>query len=658
METTALSFPTEAAAQPVFGFGAWGGEVELGYERERQETRAPGSPDIEVDRTRYNERLGIRNNGFYLLDPRLVTGNLGFTVDFVQEQTRLDGQETTQDGKLTGYAFDTGFFLAMPYSASLFANRNQNLINHEFGGRSEITYENHGASFRLREDGFLKDAGIPYFSSIVGVRQERTREGATVLGNRFQRDEQRNAVSLEANKGFETADLGLHLEATDVEDRARPGSAFETRTTSLTYSLDFGPTLNRRWDSRVYYFDRTNGGRNTFVTLDERLRLDHHENLTTDYRYLLARIEVPSGETATHTGTVHAQQRLYRDLTTDYTLQGQRQELPDGERTQYAGQLDLNYQRTFRPERRVYARLGGRHQIDDNDLATSRIDVVDEPHAAPSPLGAGAGFTLANPFVIASTIVVVDARGGGRLPTTLGIDYDVVVEGDLTKIVPLPTSPVIQAGDPLLVSYAFQVAPNIRFSTASWWLGGGIDFRWIAVSVLHEQSDQTLLSGQDERFLEDRRTDTAQFELRGDWGRTQARANAAYQAFDSTRLEYTRLQYGEFLYYRPRFDLVLGLAAEQSFTDFALPVRASETRSVRATLDWFAPRGWYITVFAGTRTFEDSELPTETVHEAGARGRRIYGKLEVAPAITWSDRRRGEVEITDTRFDLRAIRRF
>lgn len=648
----------EAGAEPVAGLGTWGGEVELAYERERQNTRTSGSPDIELNRLRYDERLGIRNQGFFIMDPRLFTGNLGLTFDLFQEHDRIDGGERYQNGKLTGYAFDAGLLNEKPYSAAMFANRNENIFNRDYGGRSEIAYENRGANLRLREDSFLRDWGIPYLNTTVGVREEHIQEATTLFAQQFQRDETRHVASLEANKGFVNSDLGFRYEQTDVVDQARPQSAFQTQMANLTYSLDFGPTLNRRWSSNVYYLDRTDNNPVTFLTVDEQLRIDHHQDLFTDYRYALVHYDTQTGTTTTQTGIFQAHQRLYKNLTTDYKAQGQTQYLPNGERSNYAGQIDLNYQRSLTPDRRVFARLGGRHQLDDNELTTSRIDVVDEPHTAPSPLGVGVGFTLGNPLVSVATITVVDTRGGGRIPTTPGIDYEIVQEGDFTKVIPLAASTAIQPGDPLAVSYSYETAPSMRFSTDSWWLSGGIDFRWLAFSFAHEQYGQTLLSGQDGRFLDDRRTDTVQLELRGDWKRVQTRATALSQAYDSTRLAYTRRQFNQFLTARLGFDFTLGLQAEESFTDFTVPVRTSKTRSLRATLDRYVVNGWYVSAFAGTRVLDDSDLPTETLREAGAQARRTLGKLDIVPSLAWSRFERGTIETADWRLMLRATRRF
>lgn len=654
MEAMAMLASYDAHAQPVFGLGTWEGAVELAYERDRQELRSPGSPDLATQLLRYDERLNIRNQGFYVFDRRLFTGNLGLTYDLFQEHDRFDGDERHQDGRLTGYAFDAGILSQKPYSATVFANRNENIFSREFGGRSEITYDNHGATIRLREDSFLRDWGIPYFNASLGVREEHVRESTTLFAQQFQRDETRYIKTLEASKGFVNSDLGIRFEQSDVSDRARPGLDFQTQTANLTYSLDFGPTLNRRWFSRVYYLDRSDSSPVTFLTVDEQLRIFHHQDLYTDYRYLLQHYDTQFGTTATQNASFLIHQRIYKNLTTDYKLQGQKQELPAGERSNYAGQADFNYRRSFTSDRQVFVRLGGRYQLDDNNLTVSLINVVDEAHTAPAVLGAGAGFTLDNLFVITSTIVVLDS---GRITATPGVDYDIVQEGNATRIVPILGNLVIQPGENLFVSYTYEVAPNIRFSTSSWWMSGGIDFHWIALSLSHEQTDQTLRAGRDDRFLEDRRTDSVQSELRGNWGSAQGRAGAAYLSFDSTNLAYTRRQFNELLSYRARFDVLLSLTAEQSHTDFTLPVRQSDSNLVRLSLD-STTAGWYSSLFASRRTLDDSQLPREILREAGVRARRRYGKLDVAASLVSTDHKRGEVETSDWRVLVTARRRF
>lgn len=638
--------------------GAWNGEVEMGYSTEHQQTRFDGSPVNDFTHRRLRERLGIRNQGFSVVDPRLFTGSLGLSFDWFQDQDRSNGDDISRRGRLAGYAFDSTLLADKPYSATLYANRNRNFLTQPFGGRTEIDYENRGASLRLREDSALRDWGVPYFSATVRAHQEHVRESTTSFGQTFERDELRNVLSFDGHKGFETSDLDLRYELNDLNNLAFPPGSFQTQSGSLNYSLDFGSDLNRRWDSRLTYSSRAGLSPTSFFIADEQVRIDHHKNLSTDYRYLLTRIDTQAGTTDTHTGAFHVQHRLYRNLTTNALASGTRQELPAGTRGSSAGQLDFNYQRGLPWDGQVFARAGGRKQIDESNLSVSQIDVVDEPHAAPLILGGGAGFLLGQPFVIISTIVVVDTRGGARLPTTPGVDYDIVPEGDFVRIVPLPTSLVIQGGDPLAVSYTHEVDPSIKYATVSRWVNAGVDFRWLAFSLGHEQSDQTPLSGRDSQFLEDRSKDSAQLELRGTWNALRAQSGVAFLRYDSTRLAYTQRRYNQLVSYRSSPRTVLALNAEETSTDYTLPVRQSDSHSLRLTLDWLAPGGWSTTTLFGRRVYNDSVLPTETVNEASFRARLNYGKLEIVSVLALNDRTRGTFQSTDRRLDLKAIRRF
>lgn len=650
---------TAAQAFGVVRLGTWGGSIESGYQSERQNTHSPdGGTDIDFARRGHSERLIIRNEGFSVLDPRLFTGNLGLTFGLVKDRDSTNGTVTSHHADLTGYAFDAVLLAEKPYSGTLFANRAQNFLTQQFG-RTDTSLENRGATFRLGEASHLRDWGIPYLSANLRAEQQGTKETTTsVLGQSFRRDELRNILDFNAHKGFETADLDLRYEFNDLNNLALPQLSFQSQTANLNYSLDFGPALNRRSDTRLSYSNRSGVSPITTFTADQQLRIEHLSNLSTNYRYLLTHIDTQAGTTASQSGLFQVRHQLYQNLTTNAQLSGLHAQLPTGVRDTYAGQVDFSYRRSLPWNGTVFARTGGRIQLDDNRLQVSQLSVIDESHGAPSPLGAGNGFLLDQPFVVASAIVVLDTRGGARLATAPGIDYDIVSEGNLTRIVPLPTSAVIQAGDPLAVSYAYEVDPSIKYGTTSGSLGGGVDFRWIAFSFGHEQSDQTLISGRDTRFLQNVRRDTAQLDLRGTWKELQGQAGAAYVRYDSTRLAYTQQRYTQFASYRPLRSLALSFNADWTLTDFTLPVRQTDARSMRLTLDWYAPGGWTTTALVSQRVFKDSELPTETVNEASLKARLNYGKLNVVSGITATNRTRGGFELTSWLLNILTTRRF
>jgi len=222
----------------------------------------------------------------------------------------------------------------------------------------------------------------------------------------------------------------------------------------------------------------------------------------------------------------------------------------------------------------------------------------------------------------------------------------------------LPTSAVIQAGDPLAVSYSFEVAPSIQFLSQTMWARVGVDFPWVALSFAHEEFAQNMLSGRDGQFLEDRRLDTIELELRHNWGPVRSRAQAMFQRWDASRLAFIRSRFGQFVSFRPLYYLRLGLNAEESFSNFSRPRRRTDSYSGRLTLDAFPRPEYSVRGFAGIRILKNSDVPNQTITEAGIRAPITIGKLQILPTLSWTDRTYGPIDTADFRFEVSVIRRF
>ena len=652
---------TQACAQSLAGshLGAWSGSLELGYQNDRERSHSSdGAADTTSALAAMSERLTIRNEGFFVLDPRLVTGNLGVTFGLQQERGVSNGVANSENMKLNGYTFNALLLPGKPISGGVFANRAKSFLTQPFG-RTEIDFENHGASIRLGKDSFLKNRGIRHFSSSLRVEDQHLQEATTTsLGPGFHRDERRKSLGYEGHNGFDTADLDWRYEVIDLKDLINPVGSYRSRTANLNYSVDFGARLNRRSDTHLSYSSRAGASPITILTGDERVHVDHYSNLSTDYRYQWMQMDTQAGKTVLQVESFQAQHELYRNLTTSVQTSASSTDLSTGKRSSYSGQLDFNYRRGLPWNGKVTLRTGGRNQLDDNRLTSSQLSVVDEAHAAPTPLGTGAGFVLDQSFVSPSSLSVIDARGGARAPTTIGIDYELVVEGNVIRLVPLITSAVIQPGDPLLVSYSYQVDPSIKYDTVSKWINAGVDFRWIGFSVGHEQSDQKLLSGQDSRFLQDMRKDTAQLDLRGAWRRFEGQSGIATVRYRSSRLQYTQRRFSQLLTYRPRGNLTFALSADKTLTNFTLPQRTTDASSARLTLDWYGRGGWSTTSLVSRRIYKDSSTPTEAVNEASLRARLDYGKLSLVSAVSAASRSLGGSRTNSWRLDVTATRQF
>jgi hypothetical protein len=648
-----------ADAESAFQLGAWEGVADLDYANSHIRTRSTDdSIASDSAQRRWLEELTIRNRGWYFYDPALDRGTLGVTIGQIQGYSASAGQSDRTRARIDGYSFEQMILPDFAYSGLLYANRTQSYVIQPFS-HTQVASRNLGADARMLEDNFLRRWRIRHFTSNLRVERQHLEELTTPLvGQPYRRDELRRTLVYDGANGFETADLDWRLQSDDVDNRLYPAGSYRSYTASGNFSVDFGPWLNRRFDSHVSQTSRTGLNDTSLLITNERLHIDHYTNLATDQLYGSTRVTTRDGIVTTQSGASGVDYRPFRNLDASAQVSVSHGSLPTGTRDDRMGRLDLSYSHALPWHGKLYVTAGGRERLDDNQLTAARIAVVDEAHAAPAVLGAGAGFLLDQSFADPTAIEVVDTRGGARLPTALGIDYDIVAEGNRTRVVPLVTSAVIHPDDPLVVSYAYAVDPSIRYRTSSRSITAGVTLRNLSVAIGHERSVPTLLAGQDGRFLIDERRDHADVELRADGRVVRGGVAANWVRYDSNRLSYTQRRLSEFTRYQAMPNLDLGLVADWSVTDFETPQRRTDARSVRLTADYYAPRGWWATASVSRRTNRDTTAPFEAINEAMLRARWDYGKFTIDGSLTGGQSERGPVRLSNWGLDIHASRRF
>jgi len=637
--------------------GTWQGELQGAYQFEDQTSSQPGS-SLSMTRDRFDELMRVSNDGIYVIDPRLVTGDAGLNLDLYQEQDRYShGAGSYMDGLLWGYNLDTTLFPQWPENATVYANQNQGVSNTSFGGRTEIDSRNIGLLAQVLQDSVLKDHGLYYFSSRLSVREEEFDDKTTQLGSKFQLDQNRDIVDYTAEKGFQTADLKFHYEFDNERDTGTYHLDFQTQQASLRYSQDFGPNLNRNWDSDVNYYDRTGtGGQNRNLFVNELLRIDHYQNLSTSYQYQLQYNDTQDqGSTTYQYGLFQLNHSWYENISQMLDLGGSRQTLSGGNTTNYWIGGSNAYNHALLWQGNFFLDTNGQYAITDNNISSGQIQVIDEGHIASVN---DAPFTLNNTFVLTATIVVVDTRGGGRLPTELNVDYDVIETGNQTQIKRVPTSLVIQPGDLLAVSYTYQVPASARFSTTTKQVSVGVTFPWIDLSYSYDAISETLLSGQGAQFLENQTSNTVNIGVHHDWETLAARANAMYQTVESSNVSFTMTDLSQNISYHARWSILLSATGDETFTNYTAPKRRSRSYALIFNGDRPFWGGGTLSTFASLRTLEDSQIATQTEMDAGMRIKYILGKLQFAPSIWWYDRSWGNVKTTDLRLEIRVTRAF
>jgi hypothetical protein len=642
-------------AMPRWRLGRWQAETSFLLDWEQQNDKRAQN---DYETILFQERLYVRNVGAYLFDPRLLTLNLGGGFGLSQEDG-LAVQDTplrVGNGILYDYAFDAFLLNDSPYPISLFANRNENTLAQGFGGRSDVTFESRGGIFELREGNLFEKYGVHNLSASLDVHQELRNEDSLVFGSPYRRDETRNIVRYATHKGGEQSDFDLRYEFNDVNDAVNSQNVFDSHTLRALHSVDFGPTLNRRLDSLLYYFGRRGAGSGNFVSLNEVLRLDHYENLASEYRYDFSRSDTDVGATTTNSASVGLRHRLYERLTTTVDAHGTYQNFPNGERSFYGGRGGLAYRRSLPWQGELLAHLHGGYRVDDNNFTSSRIDVVDEAHTAPPVIGGGNGFALDSPFVFLDTVVVFDVEGGARLPTEVNVDYILEQVGSVTRVIPLAGSPVIRPGDALEVSYSYAVDPSLTFSTATLNVGVGAEFAWIGLSYEHDLSNQSRLSGTaSENFLIDQNLDRFAVDLHHRWDALRGQTTLSYEILNSTIVDSRTWRFSQLLAYQPRSNVDAQLSGDQYWATFPGENRDTQSYLVRASVDWLTPFGATVSPFAGFSAFRDTGTENEDIVDAGIRMRWIYHSLEIAPSFTWADYRR---RLNELRAQLQITRRF
>lgn len=617
------------------------------------------------DIIRTEERLTLRNVGAFLYHPRVVTFDIGGTFGLSQEwfDTRSDStsREETRDATLWGYSASAFVLPGQATSLNLFANRDDNIQLLFGGGRTETRSENRGARLFLRR---------LYIPSVLTFRQE-SREDETRTGGVVSRtDEDDRIISYEGDRGWLNSAMNVKYEFTDHSDQVVPERDFKSHQGDLFFSLDFGPELNWRWDSRQGYFSRSGEADVSTLTVNQTLVAEHTDRLRTNYGYSLTATDTKGGRTSTHTGTFGLTHRLYENLTTTFGLDGSFQTLEGGERQRYGGRVNFAYTKGLPGGGRLGVGLGGALEYEDDRFDVTESFVPQEPHTFATPFALPV--SLDNPFVVTSSVVVTKVALGplplGCTPfsvprvLTEGVDYTLRSFGDVTEIVPLPctaTTPGINPGDTIAADYRFTVSPSLTFTTAEFHADMSVDYGWIRPFFIHEQTEQTLLSGRDEQFLEDKMSDTIGVELRHDGERLRANVLAEAERSISDRQSFDAVRVSESLTYPVRPELTLALTAGQGYTDFSKPQsRQTWTLFARADLNYRISASLAARAFAGSRYFQETGFLKERTTEAGLELAYIFRKFEVRPTFKFTDRQRDDTSTQDYQLTLRIIRWF
>jgi hypothetical protein len=645
----------------VVRFGQWESSLAATFDDEEEKLRSPDATTQRFANRLAQENLTIRNDSITVLHPRLFTASASVGLLLQQERQEAPDHGTKENGHLVNYAFDGLILPESAYNANVSALRNESVYVQPSGSTTNARFQSESIAFHVREDNVLRERELlPYFTANFRIEQQHEEQDTSSSGQTYRQDDVRDSVTLDFQNGGETSDLSFQYQYNKLDNRVYALGSYDSNALTLNYSRDFGPTLNRRWDSRIYYYQRAGeAGGSSMKNLDlsEFLSLDHNVDRSSTYGYQLNRQDTDAGVVSTQTGTAQVNQRVYANLSVDGNVLAQYVSLPGGTIRTGGAYAGLNYQRALPWTGHFTFSASGGSALTTTQVPSGLAQITDAPYAVPQDVGAGSAILLKDRNIVAASIVVVVIKGGARVTAMLDVDYTIRVDGDRTSIVPSPSSALMQPGDPLNVSYTYEVGQDSKYRTVSNAVSASTDWSWIGGSVSHDQSDQHPLEGTDASLLSDQKRDKADVWLRGTWEQWQARVAAAATRYDSTRLAYREKRLDQYVtwLFRPGFQL--NLSGNEYRTEYEMPEHVTTGGSVRLDLQW-AQAGWLTTAYLSRRVYRDTLQPHEVVDEAGLRMRRSWSKLDILLAAGAQDRTRGDARALHAIFHFGAIRRF
>jgi len=649
--------------------GTWDGSLGFTYGGSRQEY-SNSNPEVSSagssnSTTRLvTEYLTIRNDAFSIFDPRFISGSLGVTLGLDQIRQEFSGQEQSQHGNFEGYSFNAIFLGDKALNSRVWADRVQNFSTLPLIGNEKNTTSSVGFALNLLQDSWLRDADIlPWFDAKLEVYQERILQQFDYSASTSAENQVQNVVNLYAHNGTETSDLSVTLNFIDFDYVNYPTGSYRSDGAGVYYSGDFGENYNTTWTSAIAYNDRRGDIPLQIVTVDESVDVNHSADLKSYYSYDLFQQNSDGTNTLNQSVAANLDYTLWRNLTFNAQAGGTRSQYPTGSVDSANGLLGINYSRVLPGGGQVYANVQGSYSHIDDNLTSNEVQVSDEAQSAPPVLGVGNGFALKNLFVVANSIVVIDTRGGALMPTTINVDYTVTIDGNQTRILVLPTSRVIQANDPLAVSYAFLSATQASYTNSSESVTVGTDLGWLALSYNHTQNTAPQLIVGAVTLAGNSTSDTLTGTLRGNWNVLNASVLANLIHYQSASLAYNTESCTAGASYQPFYAFGVNLIGTWFETKYTVPLRTSGGSNARIDFNFFAPPGSHndvlsATLFALRDRLTDSEFPTQTLNQVGTTLNYTLGKLTFEATAQYGNFMLGTATTKSTLFNLSINRRF
>lgn len=379
---------------------------------QRDSIDQPGQPKVTDTELLFRESIGISSR-FFLGHPNLADitadANLGIENNFIDNETLglSNEHETSFYNEFNVNALILG---EGPAPLTLFARRNESLLDRAFIGSVDSRTTEYGASTLLFRD-------VAPTTITFTHRVEELEDDLAINDDRLTQDS--FAVqSLWTPNDRHRFSFDYSLDLVD-ESRA---SGFDTSYTrhdaTAIHEYRFGPDERHNLRSNLRLFDQSGDFEQTIVRLLETLNLRHTDTLTTRYDLTVEHRDVRGQPQQLYRGEFVLRHELFDSLVTTVNAGGSRFELSDENFTsdEFHAGLDFEYTKSV-PYGRFDAALGFNGAVQEDSERGQVINILDTPRIFPDALP----ITLSGPNILPTSVVVTNLAGTRRFVE--GIDY-------------------------------------------------------------------------------------------------------------------------------------------------------------------------------------------------------------------------------------------
>jgi len=485
----------------------------------------------------------------YILDPGIAQFLLDIEPVYIGGRIKSNTAKDDRNGNFLSYLIQLNLLRGTPgpFSFDLSAMRSSNLNTLALGSRFENEIELNSVSGQWRNSAFP----MQFIYSQRSLKQEFTSSESSIIS---ERDELLKTFTIKGR----SSKMDLLLERQSMDDRViTRNQDYELDRATLNHKFMWG--RNSQLRSRWFYFNRTGFNFNKRLTIVETADIQHTDTIFSRSIYSFNSV-AQTLETNEHTLESTLTHQLYSNLTTSARVFGSSLTSNNLDQTRWRTELEGQYQKQklfFGAN--VYAGLAVSYQETDRNSSFGLAEVIDEAHV----VTLGGMIILNRRFIVSATILVTSADG--TLVFTEGADYIVFdVTDDLTQLQVVPGGR-ISTGDTILVSYKLQVLPSQEFSTTFTRIRLGFNLGWMNFSHYSRISDDKLLSGAGESFLNDYRNIATNLEFRWRMADIDAVVGAERRYNKTVNFESTTYTFRQFFSWDGFGDTLWNLNMVESF---------------------------------------------------------------------------------------------